>query len=79
MAKIDAARIVEFISVFIFGFTGFLFTIWNWTKDGFMVVVFALLFLIIIAVSVIGYKIYKEEYLKTPSKKGEEDAEKNTS
>ena len=68
MDKIDGFRIVELVSLTLFGFIGYLYTIWQWTNNISMVIVFAVLFFVIVAISVIGYKVYKEEYSKKSKK-----------
>lgn len=64
MAKLDVFRVIELASVFLFGFVGYLYTLWLWTKNNSMVVIFGILFFVILAILIIFYKVYKEEYSK---------------
>lgn len=69
--KIDAFRVMEFFCVALFGFVGYLNVIWNWTDNVSMVIVFAILFLIVVAIVGLGYKVIKEEYFKKDKKEGQ--------
>lgn len=70
MSKIDALRVMEFFCVSLFGFVGYLNIIWNWTENVSMVIVFAILFLIVVAIIGLGYKVIKEEYFTKDKKEG---------
>lgn len=69
MGKIDILRIIEFMSVTLFGFTSYLYTIWKWTeKNNGLTILYGVIFIIVLFMIPFVYKSYKD-WLKEQKEK----------
>lgn len=61
--KFDMLRFIELIAILLFGFVGYLWKIYEWTKDVVLTIVFGVLFFVILFMAGIGYK-YVNDFIK---------------
>ena len=77
MAKFDGLRIVELVSITLFGFVGYLYTIWKWTNENNgLTNLYGVIFIIVLVMIPFIYKRIKDWIKEQKEKETKEQKEK---